>query len=307
MKVLMLSGDPNLLKTGAETRERFALQKSSVEQLDVFVWPHVHRYRDIRRAAHLTHYDVITSQDPFWRGLISWYLSRKTGARLNLQVHADLAGQSLAKRVLARFLLRRADSIRAQSERVATEVRKLGVRAPVTILPVYVDVARVTGVPRAPTQHSQKTILWVGRFETEKDPLRAISVLRQVRADGVDAVLVMLGSGSLEGELRKAAHNLPVEFPGWQQPAAYLAVADIVLSTSPYESYGASIVEALAAGVPVVSRDVGVAREAGATVTSKEGLAEAAARVLRSGARGELKLSLLDASEWAEQWRATLI
>ena len=306
MNVLMISGDPNLLKTGAEARERLALQSSAVERLDAFVFPREHSALEILCAAHRNEYDVITAQDPFWRGLLGWVAARTTGARLNLQVHADLAGQSWWRRLLARFLLRRADTIRPQSVRVAEEVRALGATVPLHVLPVFIDPARVTGRLRVPHPRFTKTILWIGRFEEEKDPLRAIEVLREVRAAGADAGLVMLGSGSLEVKLRAAARGLPVEFPGWQEPGPYLAMADVVLSTSPYESYGASIVEALAAGVPVVARDVGVAREAGARIASSEGLAAAVIAVLRSSERGVLMLPLLSASEWARAWRASL-
>ena len=306
MKVLMISGDKNLLKTGAEARERLAIQTAAVEQLDVFVWPQVHNAWEIMCAARKNHYDVVTTQDPFWRGLLGWKIKFWFGAKLNLQVHADLSGQSLVKRMLARFLLRRADSIRPQSERVAAEIKKFGVKAPINILPVFINPARVVGVLRTHHPSFAKTILWIGRFEQEKDPEAAIDVLRQVRETGVDAGLIMLGSGSLEGRLKRVSSGLPVEFPGWQEPVSYLAMADVVLSTSPYESYGASIVEALAAGVTVVSRDVGVAREAGAIVVPRSELGNAVIKVLNSGERGELKISLPSAEEWARRWRETL-
>jgi glycosyltransferase involved in cell wall biosynthesis len=306
MKVLMISGDANLLKTGAAARERHALHASVVEKLDVFVWPRVHSAAEIRRAARAGCYDIVSAQDPFWRGFLAWRLARATGARLNLQVHADLSGQSLIKRMLARFLLHRADSVRVVSERLKREAEQLGIQASVTVLPVFVDTSRLEGLVRRRHPRFEKTILWIGRFEREKDPLAALAVLQEVRAASVDAGLVMLGSGSMEPQLRKASAGLPVEFPGWAEPKEYLAAADVVLSTSPYESYGASIVEALVAGVPVVAPDVGVAREAGAVVVPRERFAEAVAEVLKRGQRGHLKLQLPTAKEWAAQWKQSL-
>ncbi|MDP2652147.1 MAG: hypothetical protein Q8O94_03355, partial [bacterium] len=68
MKVLMISGDKNLLVKGSEASARLELQKSQAEQLDVFVWPQVHSRIEIWRAAKKNRYDVVTAQDPFWRG-----------------------------------------------------------------------------------------------------------------------------------------------------------------------------------------------------------------------------------------------
>lgn len=311
MKVLMISGDKNLLKKGGEARARFELQRSQVNQLDVFVWSHIHSAHEICRAAKKNHYDIVTAQDPFWRGLLAWRVARRTGAKLNLQVHTDLSAQSLFRRLLARFLLKQADSVRVVSEKIKKQVQSFGVKVTIHILPIFVDISRFKNL--VPKLHAtclptgrQKTILWIGRFETEKDPLAAIRVLKEVRAMGVDAKLVMLGTGSLDSSLRREAGDLPIEFPGWQDPASYLQTADVVLCTSKHESWGASLVEALAAGVPVVAPDVGIAREAGALVVPRSDLGKEVIRVLNSCQRGELKIIIPSAEEWAKQWRETL-
>ena len=300
----MISGDGNILKEGSVVYERAIIQRSQVERLDIFVWPQVHSWREVLRTARAGEYDVMTSQDPFWRGLLAWRAARLSGARLNIQVHADLDSQSLVKQMLARFVLRRADSIRAVSENIRAYLTRLNLRAQISVLPVFVNVSRFTTLHRQ--SHERKTILWMGRFEREKDPVYAMQVLEQVRHAGVDAKLVMLGAGSMEKGLRARAMNLPVEFPGWKDPKPFLEVADVVLCTSHHESWGASIVEALAAGVPVVAPDVGIAREAGAIVVPKEKMPDVVIDVLNKGTKGELKLGLLSAEEWAKKWKETL-
>ena len=305
MKVLMISGDKHLLEEGTEAHARLALQKAQIEQLDVFVWPQVHSWYEISRAARENRYDIVTAQDPFWRGLLAWRVARQTGTKLNVQVHTDLRVQSLFRRRLAHFLLRRANSVRVVSEKLREQVHATGTKASVHVLSIYVDVNRFKNL--VPTPHSQKTILWVGRFEHEKYPLSAVSVFQEVRAKGIDAKLIMLGTGSLERELRQLAGTLPIEFPGWQDPKPYLQVANVVLCTSKRESYGASVLEALAAGIPVVAPDVGIAKEAGAIMASRPELAHAVIAVLNSGQRGELKIPMLSADEWAKRWRETLV
>lgn len=304
MKVLMISGDKKLLERGTDAYARLALQQAQVEQLDVYIWPQAHSMREIFRAARATHYDVVTAQDPFWRGLVARRAARISGAKLNVQVHADIAVQSFIKRILARVVLHRADSIRVVSEKIKQQIKNFEVKAPIHVLPIYVDISRFQTIVRKP--HAQKTILWIGRFEDEKDPLQAIKILKEVRKAAIDAKLVMLGVGSLEPALRKSAAGLPVEFPGWQDPLSYLAEASMVLCTSRHESWGASIVEALAAGVPVVAPDIGIARGAGATIAERTELAHKTIEVLQNNMAGKLLLILPNAKEWAIQWKQSL-
>ncbi len=305
MKVLMVSGDRHLLEPGTPAYERLQLQRAQVDWLDVFVWPQVHSWIKILTAAKENNYDVVTAQDPFWRGLLAWWAVRRTGARLNIQVHTDLEAQPFVRRILARIVLRHADSIRVVSEKIKIQVEHMGVHAPVRVLPVFIAIDQFRTIRRQSS--GRPTILWMGRFEAEKDPLTAIGVLSRVRSTIIDARLVMLGTGGMEQELRQKAQGLPIEFPGWQDPRQYLKTADVVLSTSFHESWGASIVEALASGAPVVALDVGVAKEAGAIVVPKSELASAVIDVLRSSTRGVLKLQLPSAAEWATRWKETLV
>jgi glycosyltransferase involved in cell wall biosynthesis len=304
MKVLMISGDKNLLDPLSSAGKRLALQRAQVDKLDVFVWPQVHSLRSIIKAAYRERYDSVTAQDPFWRGHLAWHVARMTHARLNMQVHTDLQAESWIRRTWAYMQLRHADSVRVVSQGLKRDIEQR-VHVPGFVLPVYIDVTRFKNIQRQP--HEQKTILWIGRFEPEKDPQRAVKVLRDVRGKGIDAKLVMLGAGSLENKLHQEAAGLPVEFPGWGDTLQYLATADVVLCTSLRESWGASIVEALASGVPVVAPDVGVAREAGATIVEREQAAERVVETLKEGMQGTLLLELPNAEEWAKRWRETLV
>ncbi len=285
MKVLMITGDKKFASS-----ERFALQERQVEKLEVVymgrgsVWPKIPTVK----------FDVITAQDPFLRGLFAWFVARHIGAKLNIQVHTSVLS------FLGKFILSKADSVRVVSEKIKKQVESVGVNAPIHVLPIYIDISRFKNIVRL--SHDNKTILWIGRFEDEKDPLLALEIIKKVP----NAKLIMLGSGSLEATLRDKSKGLQVEFPGWQDTVSYLAQADVVLCTSKHESWGASIIEALAAGVPVVAPDVGIAREAGAVVVGRSDLHKVVAEVLKSGQYGELKLQLPSADEWAKRWKETL-
>ncbi|TSC68925.1 MAG: putative glycosyltransferase [Parcubacteria group bacterium Gr01-1014_56] len=298
MKALVITGDKHF----GPGHPRYELQKSVVERLEVVYWSK----GSIWSALPTGHFDVVTVQDPFWRGLFALWAARRLKARFNVQIHTDLAAQSLLRHILAQIVLRHADSVRVVSEKIKAQVIAAGVYTKISILPVFVDFQKFHSVVRQP--HLPLTILWIGRFEKEKDPLRAISVLEEVRKEGINAKLVMIGTGSMQQDVIKKANNLPIiEILGWQDPRIHLDTADVVLCTSWHESWGASIVEALAAGIPVVAPDVGIAREAGAIVVSRNELAQAVIKALQSNANGELKLKLLTREEWGRAWKDSLI
>ena len=301
----MVTGDTRLLDKNSSAHARLAMQRSVVESLDVVYWGKGSMWPRLPDGP----FDVVTSQDPFARGVYAWIVARRRGARFNVQVHADLHAQSFVRRCIATFILRRADSVRVVSEKLKAQVLAFGVRVPITVLPIFVDVATFSSVVLR--EHTDKNILWIGRLEREKDPLLAIDVLKEVLREVPDARLKMVGDGSLRDAVAKRAADLPapaIELTGWSNPMSHLDTADALFSTSPAESYGAVIIEALAAGVPVVSLDVGIAREAGATIApSPATLGATLVRVLKEGRRGHLKPAFVIAKEeWARRFRESL-
>ncbi|MDB5225306.1 MAG: glycosyltransferase [Candidatus Adlerbacteria bacterium] len=297
MRVLTITGD----KRFGPGHERYELMRSAVDELAVIYWGRDALFPKMPQGS----FDVVTAQDPLGRGLFGLYAAWRKKAQFNVQVHMDLESLQGFRRALARFVLGRADSVRAVSEKIKSQAGKLGARAGVAVLPLYIDIERFKALK--PEPHEGKVVLWVGRFENEKDPLLALEVFKKIRARGTEASFVMLGTGSLEMRLKEAAAGSPVSFPGWQDPLSYLAQADVVLSTSKYESWGASMVEALAAGVPVVAPEVGIAREAGATVVSLDMLDQACVQILQLGMRGQLTVNLLSEEEWVKRWKETLV
>ncbi|UOK72806.1 glycosyltransferase [Ancylobacter polymorphus] len=86
--------------------------------------------------------------------------------------------------------------------------------------------------------------------------LRALADLRKRQ----DARLLILGEGQLRDELERLAVNLGIAdgvwMPGFRaNPGTFLQHADVFVMSSNWEGFGNVIVEALAAGVAIVSTD----------------------------------------------------
>ena len=93
--------------------------------------------------------------------------------------------------------------------------------------------------------------VWSKRFDILID---ALAIVRQ----SIPARLIILGDGKLRAELVKQAARLgldqAVALPGnVQGVGSWIAGADLLVSTSVYEGSPAVLIEALAAGVPVVA------------------------------------------------------
>lgn len=310
MRVLMITGDRTMLRPSTEAYARLELQRAAVDEIALVLWGAGGLLPRLPTGA----WDVVTVQDPFWRGLYAFFVARFKRASFNVQVHTDFDAETRQKplrRAIARFVLARADSVRVVSERVRSQVQTY-TRAPILILPVFVDIEAIrSAAPSSEFAALSKKILVVARLEPEKNIGAAINMMPAVLSEVPDAKLLIAGTGSQEQLLRAHTHKLGLEstvlFLGYRRdlPSIYKAV-DVVLVPSLYESYGASIVEALAAGTPVVCGDVGIAREAGAIVTPAAEWKDTLVRCLQQKGKGELQIATPSRAEWARRFQASL-
>ena len=112
--------------------------------------------------------------------------------------------------------------------------------------------------PRPSAPSESRTILYVGRLSPEKG-LRTL-LEAWVRAEPSDLKLAIVGDGPLRRELE--AHRLRnVSFLGWipeeQVTAQMLRARALVFPSEWYETFGLTVVEAMASGLPVVASDLG--------------------------------------------------
>lgn len=215
----------------------------------------------------------------------------------------EFPNKSLLHKWLVNSNLQAADRVASTSHCMADETRKLAQELPkIPITPFGVDMDAYAGHKPEPAE--QKIKLVIGTVKTMKPKygidtlIEAFAVLQkalqnkgELRAPKIELRLV--GGGEQTADLRLLAMRLGVadnvkfigQVPHAQVPLE-LAKLDIYVALSRQESFGVAIIEAGAAGRPVVVSDVGGLPEVtvdGVTgfVVPRENIAAAAAAIER--------------------------
>jgi L-malate glycosyltransferase len=134
-------------------------------------------------------------------------------------------------------------------------------------IPNGVDLSRYAApplpdvLPGVSRQPGELLVGTVGGLRPEKNPVRMVRLFAAA-ADGLNARLVLVGTGPEDAAIRAEAARLGmadrVILPGFQpDPHRYIGVFDIYGIPSDTEQFPISLVEAMAARLPVVSTDVG--------------------------------------------------
>jgi glycosyltransferase involved in cell wall biosynthesis len=180
------------------------------------------------------------------------------------------------------------------------------------LLPISVSLVRDSDIAdpdaaAARPWERERSVLSVGRLETEKNPLLLADVLARLTqdADDGDWRLLICGEGPLEGELRERLRSLGVERRA--ELLGYLPIhgglmdryraVNAFLHISWTEGMPQVLLEAFAAGTPVVATAVGGVPEAAgdAALLIPPGDADAAASALaRLAAEPELRRDLVN-------------
>ncbi len=109
-------------------------------------------------------------------------------------------------------------------------------------------------------QDNQPLLIYAGRIDKEKKARVVVDAFRKLPASW-GAGLVMLGDGKERETLASECADLKVHFPGFvddrETLATYLASSDIYVSAMENETFGISVIEAQAAGLPVVGVKAG--------------------------------------------------
>jgi glycosyltransferase involved in cell wall biosynthesis len=163
---------------------------------------------------------------------------------------------------LQRRALAKADMLHATSESELQEIRALGLKAPVVLLPNGIDLPDLPRVEVA-QESDTRTLLYLGRIHPIKGLDRLLQAWAQVQAKHPQWRLLIAGRGETihEKAVKAMALSLAlqrVEFIGPMYSSAKAAAyfsADLFVLPTHSENFGMVVAEALVHGCPaVVSR-----------------------------------------------------
>jgi glycosyltransferase involved in cell wall biosynthesis len=223
----------------------------------------------VRKAA-IVHLNTSLNAGAYWRDLAYLIVARSCGARVLYQVHGGVLPQQFFRgRALTAFLrwtLRIPDAIVVLARSELAAYRSLVPAQQVRALPNAIDCAPYARVSRSRSDPAQPLKLaYVGRLIRSKGLYEAVQAVSVAKRHGVKATLVIAGSGPEESALREYAHRLDVacevRFTGpvcGDRKIGLLAQADaFVLATYHPEGLPYALLEAMAAGLPVITTRIG--------------------------------------------------
>jgi N-acetyl-alpha-D-glucosaminyl L-malate synthase BshA len=178
-----------------------------------------------------------------------------------------LVGRDKTYEPVVTFSINESDSITAVSENLKEETYKhFDIKKDIEVIHNFVDVHRYNKKPvsafrQVIAPNNERIIIHASNFRKIKRIDNVMDIFKNIHA-ALPSKLLMVGDGPerplAEDLTRQYGLEADVRFLGKQeQMEEILAVSDVFLLPSEYESFGLAALEAMAAGTVVISSDAG--------------------------------------------------
>lgn len=253
-----------------------------------------------RKEYAVAQVDVFSGRAFLWAEAAAWALRRVRRPYVLALRGGNLPAWSRQHPRRVRALLQRAAAVTTPSRYLHEQMRAY--RSDLILLPNAVDIGAYEF--RARTAPQPK-LMWLRSFHEIYNPTMAVTVTALLADEFPDVRLTMVGPDKGDGSLQKVvatAQQLGVSarleicggVPKTEVPV-WLNRGDVFLNTTHYESFGVSVMEAAACGLPVIATSVGELPrlwEDGVNAllvppNDAEAMAEAVRRVLKDPALAE--------------------
>lgn len=178
-----------------------------------------------------------------------------------------LVGRDKTYAPVVAFSINQSDAITAVSQNLCDETyRTFPIEKNIEVIYNFVDVQRFNRKPidafkKVIAPGGERILLHASNFRRIKRVQDVVKIFYEVQQK-IPSKLLFVGDGPERGTAEELSRTLDVcdniRFVGKQeQMEDILAIADLFLLTSEYESFGLAALEAMAAGVPVISTNAG--------------------------------------------------
>jgi L-malate glycosyltransferase len=178
-----------------------------------------------------------------------------------------LVGRDKTYSPVVTFSMNESDALTAVSKNLRDETyRNFKIEKEIEVIYNFVDVKRFNRKPilafkQVIAPNNERILLHASNFRKVKRVGDVVKVFTEVNKE-IPSKLLFVGDGPershIEGLCRETVAHNDIRFLGRQeQMEDILAISDLFLLPSEYESFGLVALEAMAAGVPVISTNVG--------------------------------------------------
>ncbi|MEO9652455.1 MAG: glycosyltransferase [Roseobacter sp.] len=163
---------------------------------------------------------------------------------------------------IERLLASRADQIIAVSGAEKNHAIELGI-CPEKVTTVVNGAALPSNADRGAARkfmslsEDDVAVGFIGRLDDQKAPLRFVQAVSLASQHASNIKGIVVGDGQLRSAAETQSKTDSVKFLGWQDGPALFPGLDIFCMTSHYEAMPYTLVEALHAGIPIVTTAVG--------------------------------------------------
>lgn len=168
--------------------------------------------------------------------------------------------------LIERVLATRADRIITVSAAEKTHGQELGIDPK-----KLVTIINGASLPQDATRNSARALMglepediaigFIGRLDHQKAPLRFVQAVSQAVQQSPAIKGIVIGDGEMRDSAEAANTQGAVKFMGWQNGPALFPGLDVFCMTSYYEAMPYTLLEALHAGIPIVTTAVGGVEE----------------------------------------------
>lgn len=163
-----------------------------------------------------------------------------------------------------------ADALLPCSQHEAACMRAMGLVQPQTVVPLWLDFAAIAATPPEPIELPRPALLFIGQLTPRKGYDLLLRALPTVVARHPTATVQFVSGlnqedrAALEQTARELGVDRQIQLRGRVEDAELINLyraADVYVTPTRYEGFGLTLLEAMAAGCPLVATDIPVVNE----------------------------------------------